>query len=87
MSTNTETPSEETGNAPKAPKTAPNSAAELSKTNNFQRIAHKKMVVRNYPRSKKLELLAVYSSCKVLYVIFTVIVICIRLFSLLPLMK
>ncbi|GFO12454.1 histone acetyltransferase [Plakobranchus ocellatus] len=39
-------------------------ATELSKTNNFQKIAKKKMMVRNFPRNKKLEKLAVYSSCK-----------------------
>ncbi|KAJ8301572.1 hypothetical protein KUTeg_020559 [Tegillarca granosa] len=36
----------------------------MSRPNNLQRIAQKKSMVRNYPRTKKLEKLAVYSSCK-----------------------
>lgn len=43
---------------------APSTGTELSKTNNFQKIAKKKMMVRSFPRNKKLEKLAVYSSCK-----------------------
>ena len=46
---------------PKTPNTS-----EMSKTNNFQRIAQKKMLVRGYSRAKKIEKLADYSSCKVL---------------------
>ncbi|XP_076105543.1 histone acetyltransferase KAT2A-like [Mytilus galloprovincialis] len=37
---------------------------EMSRPNNLQRIAQKKAMVRGYPRNKKLEKLAVYSSCK-----------------------
>jgi len=40
---------------------------EMSRPNNLQRIAQKKAMVRSYPRNKKLEKLAVYSSCKVLF--------------------
>ncbi|XP_064613968.1 histone acetyltransferase KAT2A-like [Liolophura sinensis] len=36
----------------------------MSRPNNLQRIAQKKTQVRKYPRNKKLEKLAVYSSCK-----------------------
>lgn len=43
----------------------PTATGEMSRTNNLQRIAQKKTQVRNYPRPKKLEKLAVYSSCKV----------------------
>lgn len=42
----------------------PTATGEMSRTNNLQRIAQKKTQVRNYPRPKKLEKLAVYSSCK-----------------------
>jgi histone acetyltransferase len=38
---------------------------EMSRPNNLQRIAQKKAMVKNYSRTKKLEKLAVYSSCKV----------------------
>ena len=38
---------------------------EMSRPNNLQRIAQKKALVRSYSRTKKLEKLAVYSSCKV----------------------
>ncbi|XP_046359409.2 histone acetyltransferase KAT2A-like isoform X1 [Haliotis cracherodii] len=38
--------------------------AEMSRPNNFQRIAQKKLLVKSFPRNKKLEKLAVYSSCK-----------------------
>ena len=38
---------------------------DSSRPNNLQRIAQKKQQVRSFPRSKKLEKLAVYSSCKV----------------------
>ena len=38
---------------------------DTSRPNNLQRIAQKKQQVRSFPRSKKLEKLAVYSSCKV----------------------
>ena len=41
------------------------STGEMSRPNNLQRIAQKKAQVRNYARNKKLEKLAVYSSCKV----------------------
>ena len=41
------------------------STGEMSRPNNLQRIAQKKSQVRNYARNKKLEKLAVYSSCKV----------------------
>ncbi|WAR26077.1 KAT2A-like protein, partial [Mya arenaria] len=44
--------------------TQANTTGEMSRPNNLQRIAHKKSLVRSYPRSKKLEKLAVYSSCK-----------------------
>ncbi|KAK3578779.1 hypothetical protein CHS0354_035688 [Potamilus streckersoni] len=37
---------------------------EMSRPNNLQRIAQKKALVKNYSRTKKLEKLAVYSSCK-----------------------
>lgn len=37
---------------------------ESSRQNNLQRIAQKKAHVKSWPRSKKLEKLAVYSSCK-----------------------
>ena len=39
--------------------------AEITRPNNFQRIAQKKMMVKSFPRNKKLEKLAVYSACKV----------------------
>ena len=38
---------------------------DSSRPNNLQRIAQKKQQVRSFPRPKKLEKLAVYSSCKV----------------------
>ena len=38
---------------------------EIARPNNFQRIAQKKMLVKSFPRQKKLEKLAVYNSCKV----------------------
>lgn len=41
------------------------STGEMSRPNNLQRIAQKKAMVKNYSRTKKLEKLAVYSSCKV----------------------
>ena len=41
------------------------STGEMSRPNNLQRIAQKKAIVRSYSRTKKLEKLAVYSSCKV----------------------
>jgi hypothetical protein len=40
-------------------------SGEMSRPNNLQRIAQKKSQVRNFSRTKKLEKLAVYSSCKV----------------------
>nr|XP_011432298.2 histone acetyltransferase KAT2A [Crassostrea gigas] len=40
------------------------STGEMSRPNNLQRIAQKKAMVKNYSRTKKLEKLAVYSSCK-----------------------
>ena len=63
---NNETSADDAENASKQSNT-PVSASEINKTNNFQRIAQKKMLVRGYSRSKKLEKLAVYSSCKVNY--------------------
>ncbi|XP_064648356.1 histone acetyltransferase KAT2A-like isoform X2 [Lineus longissimus] len=39
-------------------------SGEMSRPNNLQRIAQKKSQVRNFSRTKKLEKLAVYSSCK-----------------------
>lgn len=42
------------------------STGEMSRPNNLQRIAQKKAMVKNYSRTKKLEKLAVYSSCKVI---------------------
>ncbi|XP_045166699.1 histone acetyltransferase KAT2B-like isoform X2 [Mercenaria mercenaria] len=44
--------------------TQANTTGEMSRPNNLQRIAQKKALVRSYPRTKKLEKLAVYSSCK-----------------------
>ena len=38
---------------------------DTGRPNNLQRIAQKKQQVRQFPRNKKLEKLAVYSSCKV----------------------
>ncbi len=38
---------------------------DSSRPNNLQRIAQRKQQVRNFPHNKKLEKLAVYSSCKV----------------------
>jgi len=40
-------------------------ASESGRLNNLQRIAQRKQQVRSLPSSKKLEKLAVYSSCKV----------------------
>ncbi|CAH1789009.1 unnamed protein product [Owenia fusiformis] len=40
------------------------STGEMSRPNNLQRIQQKKNQVKSYPRNKKLEKLAVYSSCK-----------------------
>jgi len=37
----------------------------INTINNPQRTAQRKVQARNYPRNKKLEKLAVYSSCKV----------------------
>ncbi|XP_014772776.1 histone acetyltransferase KAT2A isoform X1 [Octopus bimaculoides] len=42
----------------------PSTTGEMSRSNTMQRIAHKKAMVKGYPRPKKLEKLAVYSSCK-----------------------
>ena len=39
--------------------------SESGRLNNLQRIAQRKQQVRSFPLSKKLEKLAVYSSCKV----------------------
>ncbi|KAK7112571.1 histone acetyltransferase KAT2B-like [Littorina saxatilis] len=50
-------------NVPRTVQTQGN-PAEISRPNNFQRIAQKKMMVKSFPRNKKLEKLAVYSSCK-----------------------
>ncbi|XP_005096521.2 histone acetyltransferase KAT2A isoform X2 [Aplysia californica] len=60
---NGEATADDAENATKSSST-PVSASEMNKTNNFQRIAQKKLLVRGYSRSKKLEKLAVYSSCK-----------------------
>ncbi|XP_060592593.1 histone acetyltransferase KAT2B-like, partial [Ruditapes philippinarum] len=49
---------------PKITPTQANTTGEMSRPNNLQRIAQKKALVRSYPRTKKLEKLAVYSSCK-----------------------
>lgn len=38
-------------------------SGECNRQNNLQRIAQKKAQVKNWPRSKKLEKLAIYSSC------------------------
>lgn len=51
--------------APK--KTSQITPGELSRPANIQRITQKKNQVKAYPRQKKLEKLAVYSSCKVRY--------------------
>ncbi|KAL4226662.1 Histone acetyltransferase kat2b [Mactra antiquata] len=50
--------------AAKQTPTQANTTGEMSRPNNLQRIAQKKALVRSYPRTKKLEKLAVYSSCK-----------------------
>ena len=60
--TNGETISDNTDNVPAK---SSNTSSEMNKTNNFQRIAQKKMLVRGYSRAKKIEKLADYSSCKV----------------------
>ena len=46
-------------------KTLPLTPGELSRPTNIQRIQQKKSQVKSLPRLKKLEKLAVYSSCKV----------------------
>ena len=51
------------------------STGEMSRPSNLQRIAQKKNQVRNYPRTKKLEKLAVYSSCKV-SALFVAVCVC-----------
>ncbi|KAH3876567.1 histone acetyltransferase KAT2B-like [Dreissena polymorpha] len=51
--------------AAKQTPTQANTTGEMSRPNNLQRIAQKKALVRTFPRPKKLEKLAVYSSCKV----------------------
>ena len=38
---------------------------ENVRVSNIQRVSQKKQLVKSYPKSKKLEKLAVYSSCKV----------------------
>ena len=53
------------GNTPIKPASAQGGTGEMSRPNNLQRIAQKKALVRSYSRTKKLEKLAVYSSCKV----------------------
>ncbi|KAK2146841.1 hypothetical protein LSH36_582g02006 [Paralvinella palmiformis] len=40
------------------------SVADSSRPNNVQRIAQRKQQIRSFPRNRKLEKLAVYSSCK-----------------------
>lgn len=50
---------------------AQGTTGEMSRPNHLQRIAQKKAIVLNYPKTKKLEKLAVYSSCKVLFAIRT----------------
>lgn len=42
-----------------------NSTAETTRISNYQRLLLKKQQVRSLPKSKKLDKLAVYSSCKV----------------------
>ena len=42
------------------------SITDSARPNNVQRIAQRKHQVRSFPRNKKLEKLAVYSSCKVI---------------------
>ena len=54
---------EAVGNAKPTPEKG--SSTDTSRPNNLQRIAQKKQLVKSYPRNKKLEKLAVYSSCKV----------------------
>ncbi|XP_041363170.1 histone acetyltransferase KAT2A-like [Gigantopelta aegis] len=44
--------------------TTQSNTGEMTRPNNFQRIAQKKLLVKSFPRNKKLEKLAVYSSCK-----------------------
>lgn len=61
--------------APKITPTQANTTGEMSRPNNLQRIAQKKALVRSYPRTKKLEKLAVYSSCKVFVLSFFQIVL------------
>ena len=46
-------------------KNVPLTPGELSRPTNIQRIQQKKVQVKALPRVKKLEKLAVYSSCKV----------------------
>ena len=48
-------------------KSAPLTPGELSRPTNIQRIQQKKTQVKALSRVKKLEKLAVYSSCKVIY--------------------
>ena len=45
---------------------------EISRPINLQRIAQRKAQVRTYPKTKKLEKLGVYSSCKVSKLIFKI---------------
>ena len=53
------------GNTPVKAANSQGGTGEMSRPNNLQRIAQKKALVRSYSRTKKLEKLAVYSSCKV----------------------
>ena len=53
------------GNAQIKQTNSQGTTGEMSRPNNLQRIAQKKALVRSYSRTKKLEKLAVYSSCKV----------------------
>lgn len=48
-----------------APASRRSGSTESSRQNNLLRIAQKKAQVKTWPRSKKLEKLAIYSSCKV----------------------
>ena len=44
---------------------AQTNGGEGVRLSNIQRVSQKKQLVKSYPRNKKLEKLAVYSSCKV----------------------
>ncbi|KAK6170523.1 hypothetical protein SNE40_018897 [Patella caerulea] len=63
MASNEEATTEEVTVNGKSSTTQEN-AADMTRLNNAQRIAQKKLQVTSFPRNKKLEKLAVYSSCK-----------------------